>query len=75
MKDLIDRVAKMLTVDGVTVTDIYTMLKDEGMSDYDAYLTYIGGKMIYNSRQCGQIRVGAYPRDAVTVRHMPRVVP
>lgn len=72
MKDLTDRVAKMLTVKDITVVDIHAMLKDEGMSDYDAYLTYIGGKMLYQSRE--KLNVRPDPRTSATVPNMKRVV-
>lgn len=75
MKDLTDRVAKMLTVKDITVVDIHAMLKDEGMSDYEAYLTYIGGKMLYDSR--AKLNVGRGnngPMTAATVPNMKRVV-
>lgn len=47
MKDLVSRVATMVMV-GATVEEIhYVLTQDEGMSEYDAWLTYIAGKMLY----------------------------
>ena len=70
MKDLISRVARMLTVDGITVDDIHGMLKDEGMSEYEAYLTYIAGKMLYQSREAND---KPNMRTAATIPSMKKV--
>lgn len=49
MKDNIDRVAKALNV-GVVPKNIRHMLLADNMSEYEAWLTYIAGKMLYESR-------------------------
>jgi hypothetical protein len=50
MTDYIDRVAKALNIEGVTTVDIHDMLINVGMSEYQAYLTFIAGRMIHNAR-------------------------
>lgn len=50
MRDLIQRTITLMGQSGVTVEDIYHMLvEEEGLSEYDAYLTYIGAKMLYKT--------------------------
>lgn len=71
MKDLIDRVANALGQSGVTVDQIHDKLIGEGMSEYDAFLTYIAGKMLYLSRKNRYVHPG--PMSAVTVPHMKKV--
>lgn len=54
MKDLIERTRKMMGVEGVTGEDIHHMLvEEEGLSEYQAFLTYIGAKMVYKTTQEG----------------------
>jgi len=50
MPDHIGRVANALMV-GASVEDIHDFLHAEGMSENDIYLTYIAGKMLYQSRK------------------------
>jgi hypothetical protein len=50
MPDHIGRVANALMV-GASVEDIHAFLQAEGMSENDIYLTYIAGKMLYESRK------------------------
>lgn len=70
MNDLVGRVANMLTT-SMTVEDIYSILTmSEGMSDYDAFLTYIGGKMIYESRVNGRANV---LQSAPTIPNMRKI--
>ena len=45
MRDMLDRTIRALNV-GVDVADIHAMLKGAGLSDYDAWLTYVGARMI-----------------------------
>lgn len=48
MKDLIQRVEKMMGA-GAEVEDIHHMLtEEEGLSQYDAWLTYKGAKLVYD---------------------------
>lgn len=51
MKDLIGRTVTLMGVEGVTVDDIHDMLVGEGLSEYQAWLTYKAAKMIYKDRQ------------------------
>lgn len=50
MPDLIDRVVKAMIHGYMTVDDIHIMLLGEGLDEYQAYLTFIGGKMIYEAK-------------------------
>ena len=45
MKDMLDRTIRAINV-GVDVADIHAMLKEAGLTDYQAYLTYVGARMI-----------------------------
>ncbi len=45
MKDLIDRAAKAISV-GASPKDIHDMLIREGLSECDAWLTYVGAEML-----------------------------
>jgi hypothetical protein len=58
MKDLIQRVEKMMGA-GAEVEDIYHMLtEEEGMSDYDAWLTYKGAQMVYDTTSNHKFTMG-----------------
>lgn len=49
MEDHINRVANAIGV-GASAEDIHTNLQMIGMSEYDIFLTYIAGKMLYEYR-------------------------
>ena len=46
MKDLINRTIRMMGVEGVTTTDIHDALVGEGLSEYDAWLTYKAAELV-----------------------------
>jgi hypothetical protein len=48
MPDLLSRTCNALRW-GQTAEDIHAMLKSEGMSDYDAWLTYKGAELLARS--------------------------
>jgi hypothetical protein len=50
LPDHIGRVANALMVDA-SAEEIHDFLHAEGLSEYDMYLTYIAGKMLYESRK------------------------
>lgn len=50
MPDLLGRVVKAMGVAEMSVEDIHTMLIEAGLDEYQAYLTFIGGKMLYESK-------------------------
>lgn len=47
MPDLMSRTLRMMNVSGVTLQDIYEMLVGEGLTQRQAYYTYVGARMIY----------------------------
>jgi hypothetical protein len=49
MKDLIARVANCLDF-GSEVSLIHTLLLEEGLTEEEAYLTYIAAKLLHESR-------------------------
>lgn len=51
MKDMIGRTVRMMGIEGVTVNDIHDTLVGEGMSEYDAWLTYKAAQLIVKSRE------------------------
>ena len=50
MPDLIGRVVKAMLHGYMSIEDIHTMLLSEGLDEYQAYLTFIGAKMIYQAK-------------------------
>lgn len=50
MKDLLDRTIRAMGVNGITNDDIYVMLRNEGLTDNEAALTYKGAKLILDKR-------------------------
>ena len=51
MKDMISRTVRMMGIEGVTTTDIHDTLVGEGLSEYDAWLTYKAAQLIVKSRE------------------------
>lgn len=49
MQDHISRVANAISV-GASAEDVHDVLKGEGMSEYDIFLTYTAGKMLHQAR-------------------------
>jgi Mn-dependent DtxR family transcriptional regulator len=47
LPDLMPRVAKMLTVSGVTVADVVAELRNTDLTEYSIYLTLKGAAMCY----------------------------
>lgn len=51
MKDLIGRTIKAMGISGITVQDIHDMLIGEGLSEYEAWLTYKAAQLIISGRK------------------------
>lgn len=51
MKDMIGRTIRMMGIEGVTTTDIHDTLVGEGLSEYDAWLTYKAAQLVVKSRE------------------------
>jgi hypothetical protein len=49
-ENLMNRVALALDL-GIDVEDIHDLLIQAGLSEYQAFLTYIGGKMLLQDRK------------------------
>lgn len=72
VKDLIGRTLNAMSVEGVTPSDICDMLTGEGLSVYDAYLTYKAAQLIqkgqdHDTRQVNDER-RENPRHSVSRR-------
>lgn len=50
MPDILDRTIMAMSINDVEAIDIRDMLKSEGLTDYQAWLTYKGAKMILESQ-------------------------
>jgi hypothetical protein len=50
MKDNIDRVANAIC-NGASNSDIHDLLIEDGMSEEEAYLTFIAGKLLAQERE------------------------
>jgi hypothetical protein len=51
MKDLLKRTVQWLSLSGVTTEEIHDLLIKEGLTEYEAMLTYKGAKMIAAARE------------------------